>query len=172
MKCTFEPVFNLLLCIAVSNEFGFESCLHLKEQKLKTPSSLKSPFAHSIFLLSTCNVGLKTWKNKEKQGLLNPLDTPICNSNSNHFNIPEFLRLWASLEKWALFLLDTKKSRNYWGRKMLQFENERNLEVVVIARVLIQTNGIIAFDLFDPIWGCIWVRIAPQFLWCHHHFGI
>ena len=36
---------------------------------------------------------------------------------------------------------------------MLQFENERNLEVVVIARVLIQTNGIIAFDLFDPILG-------------------
>ena len=81
MKCTFEPVFNLLLCIAVSNEFGFESCLHLKEQKLKTPSSLKSPFAHSIFLLSTCNVGLKTWKNK---GYCNSTDTPICNSNSNH----------------------------------------------------------------------------------------
>ena len=154
MKCTFEPVFNLLLCIAVSNEFGFESCLHLKEQKLKTPSSLKSPFAHSIFLLSTCNVGLKTWKNKEKQGLLQlNRHANLQFKLSNHFNIPEFLRLWASLEKWALFLLDTKKSRNYWGRKMLQFENERNLEVVVIARVLIQTNGIIAFDLFDPIWG-------------------
>ena len=46
---------------------------------------------------------------------------------------------------------------------MLQFENERNLEVVVIARVLIQTNGIIAFDLFDPILGCIWVRMEVKF---------
>ena len=158
MKCTFEPVFNLLLCIAVSNEFGFESCLHLKEQKLKTPSSLKSPFAHSIFLLSTCNVGLKTWKNKEKQGLLNPLDTPICNSNSNHFNIPEFLRLEQSaigiagqtqyvkdsffvpklhilekLEKWPIFIFVSKLTL-LAVKKLEIFEFSRlNRSIIVIS---------------------------------------
>ena len=65
MKCTFEPVFNLLLCIAVSNEFGFESCLHLKEQKIKNTLIAQIPLCPFDIPLKH----VQRWiKNMEKQG--------------------------------------------------------------------------------------------------------
>ena len=92
------------------------SCLHLKEKKLKTPSSLKSPIAHSIFLVMARGEHVQCWiKNLEKQGLLKKrrrqfaILTLITSTFQNFYDLKSAPK---NLEKWPLFSLD-KEKENY-----------------------------------------------------------